>query len=187
MERKFNYKILPEIEKRWSPRAFSNERVSRDDLYAILEAASYAPSCFNEQPWRFVLADDEQYLKKMRSVLFSSNLEWAEKAPVLLLIVAKKTFEQNNENNFWHMFDAGTAWGYLSLEAQKRGLITHAMGGFNREKARKVFNIPTDYEIITVVAIGKYGSIDQLNDDLKLREKPNTRKDIGELLLSIED
>jgi nitroreductase len=184
MERVFKYDIMQEIKDRWSPRAFSEEKISKDDLNAILEAASYAPSCFNEQPWRFVLADEEKSLAKMRSILYSSNLQWAQKAPVLLLIIAKKTFSLNNENNFWHMFDTGTAWGFLSLEAQKRGIMTHAMGGFSMSKARKLFKIPEDYEIITVVAIGRYGDISQLGDDLKQREHPDTRKDVSELIFN---
>ena len=183
MNRVFEYDILPQIKERWSPRAFSDEKISKDDLYAILEAASYAPSCFNEQPWRFILADEEKSLVKMRSILYASNLQWAQKAPVLLLIMAKKTFSLNNENNFWHMFDTGTAWGFLSLEAQKRGIMTHAMGGFSMSKARKLFKIPEDYEIVTVVAIGRYGDKEQLSDELKERESPETRKNISELLL----
>jgi nitroreductase len=184
MERVFKYDIMQEIKDRWSPRAYSEEMISKDDLYALLEAASFAPSCFNEQPWRFVLADDEQSIKKMRSILYSQNLKWAEKAPVLLLIAAKKTFSLDGEQNFWHMFDTGTAWGFLSLEAQKRGIMTHAMGGFSMSKARKLFKIPEDYEIITVVAIGRYGDISQLGDDLKQREHPDTRKDVSELIFN---
>ncbi|HPJ76032.1 MAG: nitroreductase family protein [Clostridia bacterium] len=186
MERVFKYDIMQEIKDRWSPRAYSEEMISKDDLYAILEAASFAPSCFNEQPWRFVLADDEQSIKKMRSILYSQNLKWAEKAPVLLLIAAKKTFSLDGEQNFWHMFDTGTAWGFLSLEAQKRGIITHAMGGFSKKKARKEFNIPDDLEIITVVAIGRYGDINQLEDELREREKPETRQDISRLIINKE-
>ncbi len=184
MTRVFKHDILPLIKERWSPRAFAEEKIAKDDLYAILEAASYAPSCFNEQPWRFVLADEEKLLTKMRSILYSGNLQWAQKAPVLLLIAAKKTFSLNNEENFWHMFDSGTAWSFLSLEAQKRGIMTHAMGGFSMKKARRLFKIPEDYEIITVVAIGRYGDINQLSDELKQREHPDTRKDVSELLFN---
>ncbi len=182
-KRIFNYDIMPEIQERWSPRAFSDEKVSREEILALLEAARYAPSCFNEQPWRFRIADDEASLAKMRSVLTDSNREWASRAPVLILIAAVKTFEQNGAPNPWHTFDAGTAWGYLSLEAQRRGLITHAMGGFSKENARKAFDISEDLTIITVVAVGKYGDKGSLSKENQEREYPQARERIEDLLL----
>lgn len=186
MTRQFNFEIIPEIKERWSPRAFDSRLVPREDLMPLLEAARFAPSCFNEQPWRFIIADNEIMLQKMRGLLTPSNLEWAKKAPVLILIVSKKTFTLNGKDNYWHMFDAGTSWGYLSLEAQRRGLITHAMGGFNREKAREEFCIPEDYTIIAVIAVGYYGQKDSLSQELQNRENPDNRKNIEDLLLKGE-
>ncbi|WP_407308921.1 nitroreductase family protein [Desulfosporosinus sp. SB140] len=183
MLRKFNFEIMPEIKERWSPRAFDSQAISRDEIMAVLEAARFAPSCFNEQPWRFIIADEEESLQKMREALTPSNQEWANKAPVLILIASKKTFTLNGKGNFWHMFDAGTAWGYLSLEAQRRGLITHAMGGFNREKARVEFHIPEDYDIITVIAVGHYGQKDCLSGELQDREHPEDRVELRELIM----
>lgn len=183
MRRDFAYDILPEIEKRWSPRAFSVDPIKKEDMMGLLEAARYAPSCFNEQPWRFILADTDEDLEKMRGVLVPMNQEWANRAPILLMILAKKTFEENGKENDWHMFDAGTAWGYLSLEAQRRGLITHAMGGFSQTKAREVFSISDEYDIATIVAIGKYGEKGQLSEALQMREMEGTRKSIAELFM----
>jgi len=183
MERRFNYDIMPEMMARWSPRAFDSSPLPRDEILAILEAARYAPSCFNEQPWRFIIADEEESLARMRGVLTPSNQEWASKAPVLILVVAKKTFELNGKDNYWHMFDAGTAWGYLSLEAQRRGLVTHAMGGFSRSGARAAFEIPEELDVIAVIAVGRYGDRNTLSEELQLREYPETRKEIEELLL----
>jgi nitroreductase len=183
MERTFNYDIMPEIKQRWSPRAFSGEKIPREEILALLEAARYAPSCFNEQPWRFIIADDEPALSKLRGVLTPTNQLWANNAPVLLLILAKKKFSLDGRANYWHMFDTGTAWGYLTLEAQRRGLITHAMGGFSKDGARAAFNIPDEYDIITVAAVGRYGNIENLSEDLREREQPADRKDIEELLL----
>jgi len=174
---------MKEIRERWSPRAFSDQAVSAEDLMALLEAARYAPSCSNEQPWRFVIANDEEKLAKMRAVLNEGNQEWANRAPVLILVAAEKTFLKSGKNNRWNCFDSGTAWGYLSLEAQRRGLITHGMGGFSVEKARETFKIADHYDIIAVIAIGYYGNIDQLSDFNKGRERPNTRKEIDELIL----
>lgn len=183
MERQFNYDIMPEIKDRWSMRAFSEEKIDKEEIMAIIEAARYAPSCFNEQPWRFVIADDDESLKKMRGVLVESNQLWANAAPVLIAILAKKTFAYNSKDNFWHMFDTGTAWGYLTLEAQRRGLATHAMGGFRRAALREAFEVSDEYEIICVVALGKPGEKENLPDSLKAREKPDIRKDTKELLL----
>lgn len=183
MERTFKHDIMTEVKERWSPRAFDMEKIAKEDVMALIEAARYAPSCFNEQPWRFIVADDEETLIKARSILTPSNQEWANNAPVLILILSKKTFAHNGKENYWNMFDAGTAWGYLSLEAERRGLITHAMGGFSKNKTREVFNISDDYNIITVVALGKYGNKENLTVDLQNREHPEVRMEIEELLL----
>lgn len=184
MTREFNYDIIPQIKERWSPRAFSDKKVPEEELMAILEAARYAPSCFNEQPWRFIIADTPEKHEKVAETLASANKVWAEKAPLLIIILGKKTFTETGENNRWNAFDSGTAWGYLSLEAQNRGLTTHAMGGFSPQKARELFDINDDYEIITVVAIGYMGDKQTLPDDLKEREEPGTRKGVYELILN---
>jgi len=183
MSRHYNYSIMDPIKNRWSPRAFDSTPIALDDLHALIEAARYAPSCFNEQPWRFIIAHEQEQLKKMQSVLNPTNQEWANQAPVLILIVANRFFSSSGKDNYWHMFDAGTAWGYLSLEATQRGLITHAMGGFKRDLARELFNISEDYDIITVVAVGRYGDPSTLSEAQQAREKPNVRKPLEELLL----
>lgn len=183
MKRNFNYAIMPEIKARWSPRAFSEKKVAEEDLMALLEAARYAPSCNNEQPWRFIIARDKDTLARMRDVLNEGNQKWASKAPVLILIVAEENFCKDGSDNRFNSFDAGTAWGYLSLEAQRRGLITHAMGGFSVKKARENFNISDRHEVITVVAVGHYGDKEELSEFNRNREHPNTRKETEELLL----
>ena len=183
MPRVFRYQIMDIIKKRWSPHAYSQEVIPRGDILALLEAASFAPSCLNEQPWRFLIADEPALLEKMRQVLTPNNQLWASQAPVLILIAARKTYMSNGETNEWHEFDTGTAWGFLALEAQQRGLITHAMGGFDPEKAIELFNISDLYEIITVVAVGRYGDKNQLSKKLQGREHPKSRKPVEELLL----
>ena len=183
MSRVFNHEIMPEIKISWSPRAFSNKSIAADKLKALLEAARYAPSCNNEQPWRFLIADSDEKLTRMRSILNTGNQEWANKAPVLILVTALKNFEKTGKENHWNMFDAGTAWGYLSLEAERQGLITHAMGGFDREKARSEFKIPEEYEIISVIAVGYYGDKSELSDFNQSREHPQMRKEIDNILL----
>jgi len=180
MARKFIYDIMQEIKQRWSPRAFSPKKIPEDDIQALIEAACYAPSCFNEQPWRFLIASEEKELNMMRNLLTEKNQRWARKAPLLILVLAHRYFAYNGKENRWHQFDSGTAWGYLSLEAQKRGLITHGMGGFKRKKTRESLNISEDYEIIAVIAVGKMGNKDELEEEFKKEEFPNTRRPIEE-------
>ena len=183
--RKFNHEILIEIQERWSPRAFDIGRgVADEDLMALLEAARYAPSCFNEQPWRFFVAREPEIRAKMLGVLSENNQKWAAKAPILILLLAKQMFDKSGKTNRWHLFDAGTAWGYFGLEAQRRGLITHAMGGFNVAKARETFAIPEDYDLIAVVAVGYYGNKADLAPEHLEKEKPGSRKETEELLVS---
>jgi nitroreductase len=185
VNRVFNHEIMPVIKNRWSPRAFNTRTVAVDKLKTLLEAARYAPSCNNEQPWRFLVADSKEKLTRMRSILNAGNQEWANKAPVLILVTALKKFEKTGKDNHWHMFDAGTAWGYLSLEAERQGLIAHAMGGFDREKTRSEFKIPEAFEIITVIAVGYYGDKSELSDFNQSREHPQMRKEIDDITFKL--
>jgi nitroreductase len=180
--RSVHYEILDEIKNRWSPRAFSKEELSIEDIFGVLEAARFAPSCFNEQPWRFILAISEEDREKMMLVLTEQNKLWAINAPVLILIVSKNKFDSSDKENRWSSFDSGTAWGYLSLEAQRRGLITHAMGGFSVERAKESYKLGDNYTPMAVIALGRYGDVESLNDDLKKREHPSSRKETAELL-----
>jgi nitroreductase len=182
MNRVFDYEILDLIQERWSPRAFSTDPIEKEDVMAVLEAARYAPSCFNEQPWRFIVAQEPEELSRMQGILTEDNREWAKYAPVLILILSKKTFELNGKENYWHMFDAGTSWGFLSLEAQRRGLITHAMGGFSRKRATEEYKIPEEYTVIAAVAMGRMGSQEHLSPRNREREKPGLRVPLNEVI-----
>lgn len=182
--RTFDYEIMEVIQNQWSPRAFDpNHAVADGDLMALLEAARYAPSCFNEQPWRYILANGGENYQKMLNVLAPTNQVWASKAPALLMILSKKTFTSPENENRWHLFDAGTSWGYLNLEAQRRGMITHAIGGFSVEAARSAFAISNDYTVIAVIAIGYYGNKEDLDTEHIDREHPSPRKAISDILL----
>jgi nitroreductase len=184
MERRtYNAEILQEIKDRWSPRAFSPEKIESEDLTAILEAARYAPSCFNEQPWRFIIGQEDSIRTKILESLTEQHRAWASKAPILIVVLAKKAFEYNGNDNYWHMFDAGTAWGYLSLEAQRRGLISHGMGGFSKKAIYESFALSEDYAPIAVVAIGKYGDPEQLPIEQRSKENPGTRKALQDLII----
>lgn len=184
--REYNYEILDLIVKRWSPRAFSKKHVPKEDLMAILEAARYAPSCFNEQPWRFMVADDPKSLEVMRKVLMEKNYLWAKNAPVLILMLSKKQYEKNGKDNKYHDFDTGTAWGFLSLEAVRRGYQTHGMAGIKKKEAREVFKIPEDIHIIGMIALGINGSIEDLDDMFIEDESPSSRKPLEDIVLRVD-
>lgn len=183
-KRHFNYNIMPEMKDRWSPRAFdSTKDVSKDEIYAILEAARYAPSCFNEQPWTYIVGHNNKTYDKILSSLAPANSIWASKAPVLMVVMAKKAFAYNGSENRWHQFDAGTSWGYLSLEAQRRGLITHAMGGFNAEAINDLFELNNEYSIMAVVAVGYYGKKADLPKEIQEKEDPATRFEVKDFII----
>lgn len=144
------------IRTRWSPRSFSTRPVSDADLKAILEAARWAASSNNEQPWRFLVArksDGETY-ERMLSLLVPANQEWARSAPVLMIMAAKRTFSHNGSPNSYALHDTGAALAHLMLQAHALGLYAHGMAGFDRARAPEVLGIPGDYDVGAAVALG---------------------------------
>jgi nitroreductase len=162
------------IQTRWSPRAFDSDRpVSHDDLLALLEAAHWAPSCFNDQPWRFVVcnkAADETGWHNALSVLAEKNRRWAKNAPVLMLAVAMENFNHNGQPNRWAMYDTGAASLSLCLQATALGMSVHQMGGFDAEQAREAFKLPGDCRPMAMMAVGYQAEADVLDDDFKEAE-----------------
>lgn len=178
--------VLDEILKRWSPRAFLDKPVSAADLKKIFEAAHWAASSYNEQPWRFLVGrkGDATYQKIFDS-LVDFNQAWAKSAPVLILSAGKKTFAHNGSPNHHALHDTGAATAYLALQASALGLHAHSMGGFDHEKARAAFGIPDDYAIGAVTALGYFGDIDSLPEHLKKQEtSPRSRKPLGEVVFA---
>ena len=175
------------IRERWSPRAFADKPVPRDVLRSIFEAARWAPSSNNEQPWAYIVAsrDDKASFEKMLSVLVEFNANWAKTAAVLALAVAELAFAKNNVPNRNAQYDTGAATALLSVEATARGLAVHQMAGFDPEKARHVFGIPAGWEAIAAIAIGYPGDPASLPQPLKDREMaPRTRKPINEFVMA---
>lgn len=172
--------------RRWSPRAFADKDVSNDDLKKIFEAARWAASSYNEQPWRFFLGrrGDTTY-QKIFDTLVEFNQGWAKSAPVLILSVASNKFAQNGKSNYCALHDTGAATGYLSLQATALGLHTHSMAGFDHGKARKAFNVSEDYEIGAVTALGYFGDPSTLHDQLRASEEsPRQRRPVSEFVLA---
>lgn len=176
-------RVDPLFVDRWSPRAFRPEAVSREELLTLLEAARWAPSSFNEQPWRFLYAITQDDRAKFASVLVDLNRAWASHAPALVLLLARKQGGNGMPNPF-AAFDAGAAWMSLALQARLLGLDTHAMGGVDREKAHDVLGIPrNEYEILVAIAVGKRGDPSRLPQMLAERERPSPRKPLREVAI----
>jgi nitroreductase len=172
---------------RWSPRAFSDKPVPPDVLGSLFEAARWAPSSSNEQPWAYIVAtrDDHENFARMLSVLVEFNAGWARNALVLALAVAELTFAKNNAPNRNAQYDTGAATALLSVEATARGLSVHQMAGFDPARAREVFAIPSNWEAIAAIAIGYPGDPNSLPQPLKDRElAPRTRKPLSEFVMS---
>ncbi len=178
-------RTLEAIRHRWSPRAFSDRAVTTDDLVPLFDAARWAASCFGEEPWRFIVAskvNPAQY-ETMLACLVEANQAWAKSAPVLLLTVARKNFTHNNEPNFYALHDTGMALANLMVQATSMGLHVHAMGGFDRKKARAAYGIPEDHELGAAVAIGYLGDPSTLTEKTRNAElAPRSRKPLSEIV-----
>jgi nitroreductase len=174
------------IRRRWSPRAFSDKEVTPAELKKLFEAARWAASSSNEQPWRFLVGrrGDETYQKIFAS-LVEFNQSWAKSAPVLILSVAKKTFTGKGAPNHYNLHDTGAATANLGLQATADGLHTHSMAGFDAEQARASFAIPSDYDIGAVTAVGYFGEPAALPEHLlKIEVAPRQRKPLEEFVFS---
>lgn len=167
--------------KRWSPRAMSGERVSKDELNQLFEAARWAPSTYNEQEWRFLYAHrDSAAWDDFFSLLVEANQAWCGSAGILVVVLSHKVFEKNGKPNPVHTFDAGAAFENFALQGAAMQLVVHAMAGFNRSKTRSLLQIPEEFAIEAMIAVGRPGKVSDLPDDLREREKPTGRKPIEE-------
>ena len=175
------------IRDRWSPRAFAAKPIEPALLASLFEAARWAPSSSNEQPWAFLVAtkDDPENFAKSLSVLVEFNASWAKEAAALVLAVSSLKFRANGTPNRNAFYDTGAATALLSMEATHRGLAVHQMAGFDPAKAKQVFGIPEDWEPIAAMAIGYPGHPDALSEKLRDREiAPRTRKPLSEFVMS---
>jgi len=168
-----HYPIQENLAKRWSPYSFADKDIDMEDLLAILEAARWAASSYNEQPWRYLLArrSEPEAFARLLSCLAEANQAWAKNAPVLLVGCVKTNFSRNGKPNKAAYHDLGLAAGNLCVEATARGLYVHQMIGIEPERVRQLYQLPADAEAVTALAIGYLGDSRNLSEDLQARDK----------------
>lgn len=184
MDRVADHAIDPVYIERWSSRAFSSDTLTFEELAPMFEAARWAPSAFNRQPWRFAVAvRGDQYWEDFVGCLLPFNAVWASKAAALIILSSDKftTMPGKDEpvRSSSHSFDAGAAWGYLALEATRLGLVSHAMAGFDRSKAATVSGLGDTLQPEVIIAVGYRGNPEDLPEALRARELPSPRKPIN--------
>lgn len=181
------YPLHAPIARRWSPVAFSGLPISSAEIGSLFEAARWAPSCYNEQPWRFLFAtgDTPHEFERMLACLAPGNQVWARSAPLLILTFARLAFERNGRSNRHARHDVGLAAANLVLQATSMGLFAHQMAGFDGERIRGTYSVPDGVEPVTAIAVGYPGSIDDLPAELRTRESaPRSRKPLDSILFS---
>lgn len=171
--------------QRWSPRAFTGEPISKETMLTILDAAHWAPSSGNGQPWRFVYAlRDTPEWPVLLDILSEGNQRWAKNASALVILISKtyrisSTGERRHAHT--HAFDTGAAWFSLAAQTMKLGLYAHGMEGMSREKAMEVLGVPEGYRVEAAAAIGHLADKDLLPEDIRKREVPSQRKPLSEV------
>ena len=170
------------IVRRWSPRAMSAERLSEAELMSLFEAARWAPSSFNEQPWRFVYAErDGEHWPRFFDLLSEGNRRWAGAAAVLVVVLSRTTFERNGNPFRTHSYDTGAAWQNIALQGCRMGLVMHGMAGFDYERAREVLEVPDEFAVEAMIAVGRPAPAEVLPEPVRAREFPSGRKPVTEL------
>lgn len=177
------YDIDNKFLERHSPRAMSGVAISKEELLTLFEAARWAPSSFNAQPWRFIYAMREtSEFETLFSLLVDFNKDWCKNAGVLIVTISKKTSGSRDLPNITHSFDTGAAWENLALQASSMNLVAHGMSGFDYKMAKEKLGIPENYNVEMMIAIGKHGKIEDLPEAMRAGEKPNDRKPLAEII-----
>ncbi len=181
------YPIEEVLRQRWSPISFSNQAVEPEKLRSVLEAARWAASSYNEQPWSYIVAtqDNPDEFSRLLKCLAEGNQVWAKHAPVLMLSVAKLTFERNGVENRHAFHDVGAASANLAIEAAAQGLLLHQMAGFDVPKAKETYGIPEGYDPVAAIALGYLGDPQTLSEALQQRQSsPRTRKSLDQFVFT---
>jgi nitroreductase len=192
MSRHADYPIESLFIERWSPRAFTREAIDDETLFSLFEAARWSPSSFNSQPWRYVyVKNDSPRWEEFLGLLSEFNRIWASSASALIIAISKTTFVPPGKDQAIdiasHAFDAGAAWAQLALQAHLLGWAAHGIGGFDKQLTRDTLNIPEEFSLDAVFAIGKRSAdISKLPESLQARETPSPRKPISEFIREAE-
>lgn len=178
------YAVHSLILNRWSPRAMTGEEMTEKELMALFEAARWAPSSYNNQPWRFLYArKNTPSWSLFFNLMIEFNQGWTKNASALVVVISAKNFEHNHKPARTHSFDTGAAWMSMAIEGAWRGYVMHGMEGFDFEKAKTDLGIPDDYQVEAMIAIGKRAPMSQLPPDLQKREAPSTRRPLEEIAI----
>jgi nitroreductase len=176
-----DHQIEPLLYHRWSPRSMSGEPLEQEEIHRLFEAARWAPSSYNGQPWRFFYARrDTAEWDLFFDWMVEFNQGWAKNAGLLIVIASRTTFEHNGQPSATHSFDTGAAWQNLALQGRAMGLVVHAMQGFDYDAAKEGLELPDDHAVEVMIAVGRPGKVGDLPEKLRDQEKPNRRKPITE-------
>lgn len=182
--RKSDYPIQSIILNRWSPRSMTGENLSDEELFPLFEAARWAPSSYNNQPWRFLYVKrNTPRWESLFDLLIDFNKQWCVNAAVLGITYANPIFEKTKKPSVTYALDTGAAWENLCLEGTARGLVVHGMQGFNYEEAQKL--IPEEHVVLAMFAIGKRAPKENLSQEMQAKEIPSPRKKISEFAFDL--
>jgi nitroreductase len=182
--RKSEHPIDQTILNRWSPRAMDGKAIDPTKIHSLFEAARWAPSSYNNQPWRFIYAKrDTKDFEVFMDLLVDFNKSWCKNAGLLSVVIALKNFEHNGKPCVTHAYDTGAAWENLSLEGEHQNLVVHGMQGFDYDKAKTALKIPDDYVVLAMFAAGNPAPKESLVPELLEKEVPSTRKKLEEIMM----
>lgn len=177
------YPVAPLIINRWSPRALSSELMTHNDLMSLFEAARWAQSSYNGQPWRFIYSRrEDKYWPTFFNLLVPFNQSWAHNASYLIVVISRTHFVYNNEFSRTHSFDAGAACQNLALQGFLMGHVVHCMEGFDYDRVKLELNIPEEYMVEAMIAVGKLGDKKDLPLELQKREEPSDRYPLKDIV-----
>lgn len=180
-----DHPVLDVIRNRWSPRSFTAQSVDRQDLLSLFEAARWAASCNNLQPWRYIIAtkDDAEAWETAQSCTMDRNQRWTRTAPVIGYVLAEPIELPSGHSNVWHQYDTGMASAQLILEAESRGLVVHQFAGIDYDAVRKTYDVPEHIDILCGIVIGYQGEPEALIEDLPGREvEERVRNPLGDFV-----
>lgn len=182
------YPVLDIIRNRWSARSFSNQEITPETMETLIEAASWAFSANNEQPWRYAVAyKNTPEFEKLFSLLMGGNQPWCKNAAALVLSLGKKNYSSNNQPNSAMMHDVGSANMLLTLQANSMGIYTHVLGGYHADKVGDVFNLPEELTPVYVIALGYLDDHEKLDEPFRTREiTPRSRKPLTEIMVGLK-